>query len=95
VIFVGKLDVLRVACPKCDREGRYALRRLIEQHERDGKIVDWLDALTADCPRRRAAGISDQCHARVPRSPEGGISARSARRRTCCTTPVQRYKYPA
>ena len=25
---IGKLDLLRVACPKCDREGQYPLRRL-------------------------------------------------------------------
>jgi hypothetical protein len=26
----GKLDVLRVECTKCDRKGRYRVRRLIE-----------------------------------------------------------------
>jgi hypothetical protein len=47
---VGKLAVLVVECPKCGRAGRYALRRLIEQHGRDGTIIDWLDEVTADWP---------------------------------------------
>ena len=67
---VGKLGVLVVECPKCSRTGRYALRRLIEQRGRDGTIIDWLDALSADCPRRRAASVSDQCHARCPDLPK-------------------------
>ena len=62
----GKLDVLVVECPKCSRTGRYALRRLIEQRGRDVRILDWLDELTADCPRKGAASISDHCHARCP-----------------------------
>src|SRR5262249_52436211 len=66
---VGKLDSVVVECPKCARTGRYALRRLIEQHGRDGTIIEWLDGLTADCPRKRAASVSDQRHARCPDLP--------------------------
>jgi hypothetical protein len=65
-----KLDVLAVFCDKCGRTGRYALRRLIEQRGRNGTIIEWCDALTADCPRRRVASISDQCHARCPDLPK-------------------------
>ena len=46
---IGKLDVLRVACAKCDRAGRYRLDRLIQDRGRDAKVIDWLDELTADC----------------------------------------------
>jgi len=67
---VGKLTVLRVECSKCGRFGRYPLRRLIEQRGRDGTIIDWLDELAADCPRKHAAAISDQCHARCPDLPK-------------------------
>ena len=56
---LGKLAVVVVECPKCSRTGRYALRRLIEQRERDRTIIGWLDALTADCPRKRAARCLD------------------------------------
>jgi hypothetical protein len=33
-------------------------------------VLDWLDELTADCPRKRSASISDQCHARCPDLPK-------------------------
>jgi len=45
---------------------RYPLRRRIKQRGRDVRILDWLDELTTDCPRKRAASVSDQCHARAP-----------------------------
>ena len=48
---IGKLDVLNVACEKCGRAGRYPLRRLIDDRGRDAKVIDWLDELTADCPK--------------------------------------------
>jgi RNase P subunit RPR2 len=37
---VGKLTVLRVQCTKCGRFGRYPLRRLIDQRDRDVRIID-------------------------------------------------------
>ena len=68
---VGKLDVVVAECPKCSRTGRYALHRLIEQRGRDGTIIEWLVELTADCPRKRSASVSDdQCHARCPDLPK-------------------------
>ena len=67
---VGKLDSVVVECPKCGRTGRYPLRRLIEQRGREGTIIAWLEALTADCPRKRAANVSDQCHAKCPDLPK-------------------------
>ena len=67
---IGKVRIVVVKCPKCNRTGRYALRRLIEQHGRDCTILEWLDGLTTDCPRKRAASVSDQCHARCPELPK-------------------------
>jgi hypothetical protein len=43
---IGKLDVLRVSCEKCGRDGCYGLAKLIDKRGRDGKSVDWLDELT-------------------------------------------------
>jgi len=43
-----------------------SLAPLIDQHGGNGTIISWLDALTRDCPRKRAASVSDQCHARAP-----------------------------
>jgi hypothetical protein len=34
---IGKLDVLRVACDKCRRDGFYGLGRLLHQRGRDTK----------------------------------------------------------
>jgi hypothetical protein len=34
----GKLDVLRVACRKCDRSGQYRMARLIERY---GRVSKW------------------------------------------------------
>jgi len=66
---IGKLDVLRVACDGCGRAGSYRVARLIEQHGRDAKIVDWLDEIAADCPKKSAHNMSDQCGARCPDLP--------------------------
>jgi hypothetical protein len=46
----GKLEVLHVACRKCDRRGQYPVARLIERYGRDAKLVDWKDQITADYP---------------------------------------------
>lgn len=67
---IGKLDVLRVACSKCGRDGRYALSRLIDKRGRDAKIIDWLGELTVDCPKKSAGNFSDQCGAKCPQLPE-------------------------
>jgi hypothetical protein len=47
---IGKLDMLRVACDKCGRSGRYSVSHLMDAHGRDGKVIDWLDEITADLP---------------------------------------------
>jgi hypothetical protein len=56
---IGKLDVLYVHCPKCSRAGRYRVQHLIEKHGRNAKLIDWLDEITADCPKKRAHNMKD------------------------------------
>lgn len=51
---IGKLDLLRVRCEKCSRDCCDGLSRLIDKRGRDGKVIDWLDELTADCPKKQA-----------------------------------------
>jgi hypothetical protein len=63
---IGKLDDLRVSCEKCGRSGRYQVQRLIRDRGRDGKIVDWLDQITADCPKKATISWNDRCGARCP-----------------------------
>jgi hypothetical protein len=62
----GKLEVLYVHCEKCTRAGRYRLHRLIEERGRNAKLIDWLDEITADCPKKSAHNWNDQCAARCP-----------------------------
>jgi hypothetical protein len=66
--FDGKLDVLRVACRKCDRAGQYRVAKQIARHGPDANLVDWKDALTADCPKRASDRIAlmDPCGAWFP-----------------------------
>ena len=61
---IGKLEMLRVTCAKCGRDGRYILARLIEKRGRDAKLIDWLDELTAECPKKIAHNMNDPCGAR-------------------------------
>ena len=63
---IGKLDVLVVACEKCQRKGVSHLHRLIEERGREAKVIDWLDELSADCPKKLAHNMNDQCAARCP-----------------------------
>ena len=71
---IGKLDVPRVRCSQCGRDGCYGLSRLITQRGRDAKIIDWLDELTAECPKKDCPQ-----HERSMR----GRSARNCR--SCCS----------
>jgi hypothetical protein len=64
---IGKLDVLRVACSKCERAGRYRLDRLSKDRGHEAKIIDWLDEITADCPKKIAHNMNDPCGARCPK----------------------------
>ena len=69
----GKTEVLRVTCEKCGRDGRYILARLIRQRGRDGKVVDWLDELTAQCPKKIARNMNDPMRSTVPGFGEGTV----------------------
>jgi hypothetical protein len=64
---VGKLTVLRIQCEKCGRSGQY---RLTARYGIDAKLFDWLDEITADCPRKQAENLNDQCAARCPDLPK-------------------------
>ena len=76
---IGKLDVLRVACEKCGRDGRYILARLIRNRGRDAKLIDWLDELTAECPKKIALNMNDPCGARVPGFGANAVTVRAMR----------------
>ena len=49
--------------------GRYILARLIRNRGRDAKLIDWLDELTAECPKKIAHNMNDPCGAKCPQLP--------------------------
>jgi hypothetical protein len=58
---VGKLAILRIECDKCGRSGQYRVDRLIARYGIDGKLFEWSDAITADCPRKQVGNLNDIC----------------------------------
>jgi hypothetical protein len=56
--------------PLCSRRGRYHVHRLIERYGIDAKLFEWSDEITADCPRKQARNLYDQCGARCPDLPK-------------------------
>ena len=67
---IGKLDLLRIRCDKCGRDGCYGLSRLINKRGRDGEVIDWLDEITADCPKKTVRNMNDPCGAKCPQLPK-------------------------
>ena len=43
--------------------------RLIEKRGRDAKFIDWLDELTAECPKKITRNMNDQCGVQCPPLP--------------------------
>ena len=56
----GKLDVLRVECTRCQRKGRYSVRRLIEKFGRQANMMKWREQLNGDCHKRDAPQMHDR-----------------------------------
>jgi hypothetical protein len=86
---IGKLDVLYVHCGKCSRAGRYRVQNLIGERGSNGKLIDWLDEITADCPKKLAHNMDDPCGARFPDLAEGAVAhfhVRSTRGHVQCTS---------
>ncbi len=63
---IGKLDLLRIECPKCGRKGRYRLADLITRYGRDEKLFAFMADVTANCARKHARSHSDLCGAICP-----------------------------
>src|SRR5215475_12208022 len=63
----GKLDVLRVECTKCVREGRYSVRKLIEKYGRKANMMKWREQLNGDCPKRDAHSMHERYVLTCPR----------------------------
>ena len=57
----GKLDMLRVEYTRCQRKGRYSVAKLIAQHGRKGNLMQWMEMLNGDCPKRDAPQLHERC----------------------------------
>ena len=53
---------LTIACEPCGRQGRYLVRRLLEQ-QGDLGLPDVLAQLTQDCTKHQNVAIHDRCRA--------------------------------
>ena len=51
------------------RAGRYHVQHLIDERGRAGKVIDWLDEITADCPKQMAHSMNHPCGGRCPDLP--------------------------
>jgi hypothetical protein len=63
----------RPYCARCYQSGRDGcdgLSRLIDKRGRDAKVIDWLDELTAECPKKMAHNMNDPCGAQYPQLPQ-------------------------
>jgi hypothetical protein len=63
---VGRLDVLRVECARCNRAGQYSVARLVAARGRAFKLTDWLSERTRDCPQKNVQGVVRACDAIMP-----------------------------
>src|SRR5262249_981825 len=67
---VGRLEVFRVACSKCERVGRYHVAKLVGRHGANIGLPDLRDIIAADCPRQVGPGATwDLCAAFYPDLP--------------------------
>jgi len=63
---VGKLDVLRIECSTCGRQGCYQVARLLAKLGPAARLTDWLNERTADCPQKAPAGPTRACGVVMP-----------------------------
>jgi len=63
----GKLDLLDIACHRCERRGRVSLARLIEEHGADTGLPDLWESLSDDCANA-TSGEQVEDHSQVERA---------------------------
>jgi hypothetical protein len=75
VVFLGqvaaRLQMLDVACTRCERRGRLNTARLVAEHGADMPVPKLLRILAADCPKMQAAEFHDVCGIHLPQLSKG------------------------
>jgi hypothetical protein len=66
---VGKVDLLKIACHRCERRGRLSLARLIDEHGWDTGFPDLWVPLAGDCQHARSTALHNRCTIYYPQLP--------------------------
>src|SRR5262245_4959859 len=61
---IGKLDLVLVECPGCDRRGWYGIDSIAVAIGMDARLTDWLRRLAKECAHRQASDAAGTCEAR-------------------------------
>ncbi len=67
---IGKLDVLRIECPKCGARADTGSPDLITPYARDEKLFAFTSEIMANCARKQTRSDSDPCGAICPDLPK-------------------------
>ena len=62
----ARTSMLKVACSRCERRGRYRLDNLIARHGADAPMRVIVPELTADCPLRESPALMERCDILFP-----------------------------
>jgi hypothetical protein len=73
----GKLQMLDVACFRCERRGRLSMAKLIERHGTGARLTDLREVLAGDCPWIGATSIHDRCGVHYPQLPSLFVPSRA------------------
>ena len=65
----GKLDLLDIACHRCERSGRVSLARLIDEHGADTGLPDLWESLAGDCQHAHTTALNNRCAIYYPQLP--------------------------
>jgi hypothetical protein len=65
----GKLQMLEIACHRCDRRGLLRLERLIAEHGAGMGLPVLGQILAGTCPYAASVSINDRCGVHFPQLP--------------------------
>jgi hypothetical protein len=93
-----KLDLLDIACHRCERRGRFSLSRLIEEHGADTGLPDLWESVAGDCQHARSTALNNRCAIYYPQiagavpAGQGNLTPVNWLRCTECLVPNRRLR---
>jgi hypothetical protein len=67
-VSVGKLPGQSAGCSTTSATPSTSAN-VVEERGGNAKLIDWLDEITGDCPKKQAHNMNDPCGARFPDLP--------------------------